>query len=422
MTNKSTHWVTIPEETIYTPASEVSEISNKIGRKNKIFWGAGFVILVIFTIALVAPQQTANVFQGSLFEEGFQSLEIIPPFEEGEEATEEGSENGIESNTEEGTDEETSDLKTESGEASLSEKETEKTVVEAETEAVSIQLEPVAITIDEPAEEDEETAEEKDEMELSDDVIEVTEEDLEDMTIEEDFISMPLDHPLADNIKVGTVLVGTLDDEDFLLKVESIEETDDKLILEVSEADMKEAYKSIEEPVEEQIEEEAEVPSSIKEELDANRQLLEELSKQIAEFRAKDEEKTEIIEDLTDIVEDQINGEMRASAPETTTIVSTVPSSAITTSTLGQIPGYRVNTHIVSTTPQQVLQQNTVQVQMNQQMLASITPAEVQEDYQAQLSSAQGTPESGPKEALLLAITLAFVALLGWKLVKVVRA
>jgi hypothetical protein len=293
MAKKSTHWVTIPEETIHTPASKSSKKEGKMSGKSKLFWGAGFVVVVIVTFALLAPQQMANILQGNLFEQsGIQPLEVIP--------VEDDTDVQVEVEPEPETAESEDDI-----------------AVEAETEAVSIQIEPV--TVEEPVEE---------------------------------------------------------------LAEEAVEEPDE------------------EEPA-----------GSIQEELDANRQLLEELSKQIAEFKEKDEEKTAIIEDLTGMVQDQAEGEIRPSASEI------VPSAVSTTTVIGQ-PGYKVNTHTVAVTPHQVLQQNTAQLQAQQYVAADLTA----QDYNAQLAAAQGTPDSGPKEVLLFSLVLSFLALLGWKIGKLARA
>lgn len=301
MTKKSTHWVTIPEETVHTPASQPSKKGGKMSAKSKFFWGAGFVAVVIVTVALLAPQQMANILQGNLFEQsGFQPLEVIPEEEPAEETSaEQPAEQPIEQPAEQPED---------------------TTVVEAETDAVTIQIEPV--------------------------------------TVEE-----PVEQP-------------------------------------------------VEEQPSEEPAEETEVPDAVQEELDANRQLLEELSKQIAEFKEKDQEKTAIIEDLADIVQDQI--EVRPSAP------TTVPPAVSTTTAIGQVPtGYRVNTHIVTMTPQQVLQQNTAQLQMQQTAVAATSDQQIYRDRLAQL---EGTTDSGPKEALLIALSLAFIALLGWKIGKLAKA
>jgi hypothetical protein len=291
MTKKSTHWVTIPEETIHTPASKPSKKGEEMSGKSRLFWGAGFIVLVIVTVALLAPQQMANILQGNLFEQsGFQPIEAIPGGEQAE-------------------------VPAEQPVVAPAEEPKGATVVQPETEAVSIQVEPVVTEV------------------------------------------------------------------------------------------------PVEQPVVTPAEEAAGAPAGIKEELDANRQLLEDLSKQVAEFKEKDQQKTAIIEDLTGIVQEQAKEEVRPSAPET------IPSAVTTTTTIGQVPtGYRANTHTVTITPQQALQQNTAQFQM-QQTVGAVANA----DYRAQLAQAEGTPDSGPREALLLALSLAFISLLGWKIGKFAR-
>ena len=157
--------------------------------------------------------------------------------------------------------------------------------------------------------------------------------------------------------------------------------------------------------------------TEIQEELDANRKLLEELSNQVAEFKKKDEQKTEVIEDLTTMVRDGVES-VHGSADE-------VPA-VLTTSTIGQAStpitatGYRANTHKVTLTPQQVLQQNTAKAQGVQQVVLA-TP-QAQQAYDAQLAQVTGTPDSGPRESLLLALTLTFIALLGWKFRSILKS
>lgn len=288
MTKKSTHWVTIPEEKVHTPASKTSRKEGRMTGKGKLFWGAGFVAVAIVTVALLAPQQMANILQGNLFEQsGIEPLVVIPVEDEPELAPPEPEPEPAQDDI----------------------------AVEATIEAVTVQIEPVAVDVDAEAE--------------------------------------PTDDATDGSEPTGT----------------------------------------------------------IKDELDANRQLLEELSKQIAEFKEKDEAKTDIIEDLTGMMQDQLEGEVRPSAP---TIVSPAVS---TTTAIGQIPGYRVNTHTVTVTPHQVLQQSTARLQAQQYVSADLTA----QAYNAQLASAQGTPDSGPKEVLLFALILSFLALLGWKVGKLAR-
>lgn len=339
MSNKSTHWVTIPEETIHTPASEDTRDSeNGMATKNKIFWGTGFVALLIFTATLMAPKQVISILKGDVLEDqGFKSLELIPDFSEQDPlfsgpATE-SEETAV---TEEVPVEE--EVVTETAPVN-------DTVVTAKTDAVTIQIEPVDVQI-EPVSEDVDTETQTDETVVTDE--QPTEVVVEDVPAE--------------------------------VVEEVVEEVD-----------------------------------PIKEELNENRKLLEELSKQLADIKEKDDEKTKIIEDLTEIATGQIEDqELRPSAPAS-------PSVSATAS-LGNVPaGYRVNTHTVSLTPQQALAQNTATMDAKTNSTIAASQTEAQKLYQAQLSAAQGTPESGPKEAMLLAFILAFVALLSWKIRQLVR-
>jgi len=300
MTNKSTHWVTIPEETVHTPASKPSSKTGKMSAKGKIFWGAGFVIVIVITFALVAPNQMANLLQGNLFEQaGITPLGLIPSEEPA--ATEVTA-------TEEAAPEVAAPA--------------DVTVVTPETEAVTVQVEPV----------------------VTEGAAETTPEEV--ATTE------------------TTVTEGA---------AETIE-----------------------------------VPGAIKEELDANRKLLDELSKQVTEFKEKDEEKTKIIEEL-------VAEETMKPAAET------LPPAVTTTTALGQVPtGYRANTHIVTMTPYEALQKNTAYMESKQTGAYAATTE--QQDYSAQLARAQGTPDSGPREILLITLALTLAAMLGWKISKLAKA
>jgi len=305
MVKKSTHWVTIPEEKLHTPAS-VTASSKKGGMsgKSKLFWGTSFVVLAIVTAALVAPTQLASLLQGNLFA----PLEVIP------------------------TGEEAAVTEAQPAETVTTPETTEDTLVEAETEATAIQIEPVT-TAEQPA----------------------------------------------------ATTTTTTEGQPAEVATDTAADT--------------------------------EVTGAIKDELDANRKLLEELSKQVSEFKQKDQAKTEVIEDLTAIVQEQISTdtELHPSAPESTPAVTA-------TTTLGQAAvGYKFNTHTVTMTPYQVLQQNTAQMQQTQQAYLGQTAAQ-QQIYRNQLSQAQGTPDSGPREALMLTLILSFVGVLGWKFGKLARA
>jgi hypothetical protein len=70
----SAHWVTIPEEKIHTPASSVPVAkaaqapSDDAPVGHKLFWGIGFVVMIVVATALLAPKETLNLLQGNLFE------------------------------------------------------------------------------------------------------------------------------------------------------------------------------------------------------------------------------------------------------------------------------------------------------------------------------------------------------------------
>lgn len=137
----------------------------------------------------------------------------------------------------------------------------------------------------------------------------------------------------------------------------------------------------------------------LKAELDANRKLLEELSKQLAE----------------------VKGEGQA-APAEAVHSAASDTAAEVTSVIGQPQaatpsGYRPNPYRVTVTPQQVLQQNTAVAQANAAPPPAIPAAATQTYYDAQLAAASGTPESGP--ALTVALILTFVTLVGWRFRKI---
>ena len=374
MTNKSSNWVTIPEEKIHTPVSKkvkkrfVDTSSEKV--KNKLFWGAGFIVLVIFTAALLAPRQLASILQGNLFDSTSQGFDFIPEdsFEDPEitqvEKEPSSANNGQVSN---------SDFHQDEPEQSL--------VVEANTDAVSIEIDPIITQV------------------------------------QEDNLDKNIDQ--SDNLNDSQLDVQIEDSSDDI----SPSSIDDMLVPSDSEVNTDPA----------------------KDEIDANRLLLKQLSEQISEFKKKDEEKTKIMEDLIDITVNSDNTEIHASAPDvvdttlelsdtsstdttaiTTPPVSTTNNLAVTATTsfgesaLGS-DGYRVNTHTVNITPQQALAKHSA-VQANHIPQNTLSVSESTIDYSDSYSRLDTTPESGPKESLLLALILSFISLLGWRLLKIIRA
>ncbi len=66
---KETNWITIPEEALHTPAASSGKPKkNSAPVTNKLFWGAGFIIVVIAVFAMIAPTQFNSLLRGSLFD------------------------------------------------------------------------------------------------------------------------------------------------------------------------------------------------------------------------------------------------------------------------------------------------------------------------------------------------------------------
>ena len=310
MKKQKTNWVTIKDNSVSTEkiqkTPELSDTKSPV--KNKLFWGAGFVAVVVFALVLVAPQQLASVLKGDLFDGT--GLSIIPT----EESAEQENAQDIESDLKEAASDES-----------------DQQVVEAQTDAVAIQVEPLVI-----------------EDESDSDIID------EDLASEDEKVLSDITSQLSD-----------INDE------------------EVSNSENEE----------------------LKEELDENKKLLETLVKEVAEFKNKESEyKKEL--DL-----------MHASAENLPAVTTTATIGANT-----QKSGYRVNTHTVQVSPEQALQQNTFVYNnaVTQRTLATAPVAS--KNYQAQLLNATSTPESGPRETLLISFLLTFISMLGWKLVKTFKA
>lgn len=71
MSKKSAQWITIPEASLHTPVSGVAKAPpSKAGKtelvKNKLFWGIGFVVVVVAAFAVLAPTQFSKLLQGNV--------------------------------------------------------------------------------------------------------------------------------------------------------------------------------------------------------------------------------------------------------------------------------------------------------------------------------------------------------------------
>ncbi|MBU1017596.1 hypothetical protein KKA33_01050 [Patescibacteria group bacterium] len=150
MAKKQANWITIPEETLHTPVSKMSkkqkgDSSDSV--RNKIFWGVGFVIMIIAVFAVMAPAQFNELIKGSLFDaEGVGSpiaspIDLLSP-DGGAGDTAESAGGAVETveelSPEEGATEE-EPAEEESDEGYVSEP-----VIQPKEEAVSIAIEPIA--------------------------------------------------------------------------------------------------------------------------------------------------------------------------------------------------------------------------------------------------------------------------------------
>ncbi len=149
--------------------------------------------------------------------------------------------------------------------------------------------------------------------------------------------------------------------------------------------------------------------------LDANQRLLQELRQQVGDLRNEQPISVPfVLPSVPGLALPNLTLplDLRAAAPE----------AAATTAIFGETSptGYRLNTHRVTVSPQTVLQQNlsggqyvtqpqTSQIRVNSPL------------YQANLSRAQATPDTGPHDVMLVAFILTFIGLLGWKAVKLGR-
>jgi len=317
MAKKQANWITIPEETLHTPVSKTSG-KKKEGApgsvRNKLFWGIGFVVMIIAVFAVMAPTQFNELIKGSLFDaEGVGSP------------------------------------------------------IDSPTDLLSPGNENEAVEVEEEVAEAEEVVSEE--------------------AAEEDYVSEPVVQP---------------EEEAVSIVIEPIAEPEP---VEVEPADSAEPSVDPEGAAEEVVEE---TPA------DTQAQLIEELNKQLEELQKQREEDVKTMEELAKAAEE----EMKPAALEETT--TGVPSSVVTTTEIGQPsavqPDFRVNTHTVAITPQEMLSQNMAGgYQVAQQ--AVITPV-YQPAYQVSTPSAVQTPDTGPSQVMFIAFLLTFVSLLGWKLIR----
>ncbi len=404
---KKTNWITIPDEKIHTPASGQSKSQGGSQVKNKLFWGIGFIVLIFAAFALLAPSQFSQLLQGNLFDtsgvpEEDRKVSLIPEKKEAPaamEATDETASQPDSAMTQEGSVDGTAN--------------SDGQVVTAQDEAVPISVEPISA----PAE----TVDcEKDMVcflaslndcklskvnfsftALDQDFaanLEITGSEGEACTLSVEFTESPVQEVVGESFDMK------------LAKGDYTEEDLEKLL--TSADDLKSADNDT-------------TPQSYADflagtlkaapaELSEQEKLIEDLKNQIENLQGQREEDKKTLEDLAGALgqEETVHGAAGT---------STLPTSITSTATIGQPsavqPGFRLNPYKVTLTPQQVLSQNTAAgVQFAQ--AASVNTYQQAQAQSAPVITSGTTPETGPSEVLLLTFVATFLALLGWRFIR----
>ncbi|MBU0705609.1 hypothetical protein KJ657_05445 [Patescibacteria group bacterium] len=342
---KDTVWITIPDEATSAAVNKVALKSPKgetYKVRNRVFWGGGFVALVIFLTVLLVPQEFAGLMQAQLFDG---TLKVVPDYEKQQEGAlfggkqEEGAEQQAEAEKEKAADE---------------------AVIQAESEAVTIQVEPVT------------------------------------------------------EIEGGEEAVSDMDKAAAVTGAESVV---------IDEADKETETVDVAEAVVEGAES-----------LDANAKLLQALSKQLEDFKEKQKQSDQQIQDLMQLLTDQAAGLHGAGIAQPSAVF--IPggqsdqfgAQGAMQAGAGAGAGggvYRYNTHTVTVSPYDVLAQNkavTQQAAYQANVTYSAVQPYSQQTYNAVLSGVHGQPDTGPAETLLFAFALASLGILVWGAIRAIRA
>ncbi len=401
MPNKKTNWITIPEEKVHTPVSKTSGKKEKDSggnMRNKLFWGIGFVVMAIAVFAVLAPTQFNTLLRGSLFDaEGVDTPVaspedlLSPNQQEGEDSEENEEEGGV-------SDEE---MPAEADEEPPEENYVEEPVVQPEEEAVDISVEPVS----EPEEEGPEDCG----TDLSCFLPHLEDCSLAKMAYESEILEkgFEADHEITGsenddclmNVLYTTVTIPQMAQKEAVCKLEKGTYDEDQFVTLYENTD--EFLEKCSGPAVEALEA---YLAGLAEEEGAQAELIDELNKQLEELQKQREEDIKAMEELAEAAEG-----MKPAAPGTVPGVDT--TAAIGQPSAVQQPGFRVNPHTVTTTPEAMLRQN----QASGYQVAQAVP---QPTAQVTTPEAVRTPDSGPSEVMFIAFLLTFVSLLGWKLLR----
>jgi len=384
--NKETVWVTIPDEG--TPMLKIPAKTSKKDAservQNKAFWSIGFAALIVFVALLFIPQQFASLMKGQLFDGGFK----IVPDNAAEQAG--GLFGGTKTDTTTPTTTPAGAADTATGTSTT--KDTTKAtdpknenVVQAESEPVSIQVEPLTDTQTEtPA---------------------VTEGGT----------------PVTTTTTTTTVGTGTTTSTGTAVTGTSTTGTGTATVAGATDQTGQTGA------------------------LDANAQLLLGLSKQLDDFKEKQKQSDQQIQDLMQMLSDQAGGGLHGAASDTgaqaTNALGTGTIGTTPTGQMGQTTGtintnqfgagvgagvYRYNTHTITVSPYDVLAKNQGTQSQQAAYQANVMNGGIQgysaQNYNPRLAGVKGQPGTGPAETLMLALLVASFGILFWGIIRAIRA
>lgn len=453
---KNTHWITIPDDELHTPASENNKsdkekIDGKHIKSNIVF-GIAFVVLVLVTFAMLAPKQFSGLLKGSLFDtsglsESQMKVTLLPQ-KTSSESTTSSSTSSTSSTSSSGsaattstssaspTTSSTSSTSTSSGGATSSTSSTGSTgssgsggtsssgtLVQPESKAVSISVTPVSTT---------------------------AKDCTTDMTC---FLPYLKDCTLAKGTYAFKI---SNNDFDTSLEITGSESTNCLVTVKVTKSP--DTYIT-------NTDTKCKIPQGTYTQtvLDALVASTSSLSKQISNSYCTGTASTNLktyldnlstsssasstsSQSATDLKTALQSISSQTYPAATTTTTTTTPTSVTSTATIGQssttvTPAFKTNSYKVTTTPQQVLQNNLASgystgtsassvasgnaVTYYQPYSVSIVQSKVQSNsgYSSQtsksLSSVKSTPNSGPTEMILITFVITFLGLAGWKFRKI---
>ncbi len=440
---KQTNWITISED--IKPNSTTDSGSKKSSRlvgespvKNKVFWGAAFIVLVFATFALLAPNQFSTLLKGNLFDtSGLSKDDMAIGLKTLGGSKDDSSSNGsidsilTDSTATDSTSTDTTDsTATDSISTDIvAPTSTDSTVVEAEDEAVAISIDPI-VTTTEP-----EDCEGLDcflgnledctlsTVEFSFEVmnqafktdLEITGEEDDSCKVLAEFTESPVPTLVGEEMELAIEkgiyteddLVELFSNKDELAKIingsipEEYINLISKVITPISAEDIEDIVNAV-----------------TGETSDSQAKLIEDLKRQIDNLTKQRQEDVKTIQDIADTVIDQATD--TATHAAATTTGATTGTTA--TSAIGQpsqlVPGFKANPYTVSVTPQQMLQKNLGAGTTYTTASTTTYQPTYQQTVQASVITGTTTPETGPSEVLLMAFVITFLGLVGWRFVR----